>query len=93
MPDLNNVGIQKLSEETAEKGAAFVNALIQDGHTDKSMKAAFGLCVLRAWLRRTQGRVDKAATKMGIDRTIVFSRIRKFGLREELEAIRAGEEQ
>lgn len=94
MPQLQNVewaGVKKLSPETEDKGEAFVLALIQEGHTYDSMKAAFIKCVLRTWLRINKGSVSQAAKKMGTDPNWIFRLLNKSGMREELESIRAAE--
>lgn len=79
---------EQMSDDARAKGEAFVEALIAEGHRYRSMKAAFGECALRIYLRLTGGVVSDAAKKMGMAPRIIFLRLKQFGMREELEAIR-----
>ena len=86
MPEANN-----LTPETAVKGEAFILALIEEGHSDKSMKAAFNRIALRTWLRLNKGVVSDAAKKMGVAREAIFLRIKRLRMSDELDAIRQAE--
>jgi DNA-binding NtrC family response regulator len=92
MPDLNTAESARpksLSQETADKGEAFILAMIAEGRSYKSMKAAFNQIVLRTQLRLNHGVVSDAAEEMGVARRLLFVWIKEFGMGKEVEGIRA----
>jgi DNA-binding MarR family transcriptional regulator len=91
-PQLQNVewsGAKDLSQDALDKGEAFILALIAEGHTYDSMKAAFIKCVLRTWLRLTKGNVSQIAKKMATDINWISRLLTKLDMRAEVESIRS----
>ena len=96
--------VKPMSKETMEKGEAFINAMIQEGHTFESIKAGMLTCVVRCSLQLSkldkapQGKgqgerrricIDRATEMLKTHRNTLHNIIRSLDLKGMVDEIRA----
>ena len=85
----NPAGVTQMSNETQAKGEAFIQALIDEGHSYESMKAGFLTCAMRRGLRLGKGEVGRAAKVLKAHRNTLWKLDKLLGMgsfREQLKA-------